>query len=629
MKKTKRGKVYFIGAGPGDPELLTVKAKGIIEKADVLIYAGSLVNPQVLTCKKKGAASHNSASMDLKEIVAIISKEVKKGKTIARIHSGDPSIYGAIQEQITLLEKKGISYEIIPGVSSVFASAATLKKELTVPEISQTLILTRISGRTRVPSRESIARLAQSQATMAIFLSITQIEKVVEQLLTSYPPETPVAVVYRASWPDEKVIKGTLATIAGKVKGAAIKRQALILVGRALDDSARGLRSKLYHEGFTHGFRRSQREKKDKLAIIALTKSGANLGTLLKKKLPQAHLYVPKKLGLKGVRFKSFSQDLGELFAGLINQYSGFICIMATGIVVRTVSPFLFHKSVDPAVVVVDEKGKSAISLISGHLGGANELAKNVASMTGGEPVITTATDVHETLALDLLAKQLNCKNTDFSLLKRCNYALLHGEKVGIYPALLKPYIPHAEKTNIRFYKSAKNLLKSNCLYKIIITNKQIKRDVIGQKGKGTVVLLNPKNLVVGIGCNRDTTSSEIEDTVKGFFDGWRLSFQSIKKIATVNLKSREKGLISFARTHNFEVEFFTTRQLNKVCCPTPPSKSSLRAIGSKGVCEPAALLGAEVKSLLYPKKKTPNVTVAVAEMPLEQFLAKSNEQRA
>ena len=627
MKKTKRGKIYFIGAGPGDPELLTIKAKGIIEKADVLIYAGSLVNPQVLACKKKGAVIHNSASMDLKEIVAIISKEVKKGKTVARIHSGDPSIYGAIQEQIALLEKKGIPHEIIPGVSSVFASAATLKKELTVPELSQTLILTRISGRTRVPSRESIARLAQSQATMAIFLSITQIGKVVEQLLTSYPPETPVAVVYRASWPDEKVIKGTLATVAEKVKSAAIKKQALILVGRALDDSARGLRSKLYHEGFTHGFRRSQREKKDNLAIIALTKSGANLGALLKKKLPRAHLYVPQKLGLKGIKVKSFSQDLGELFAGLIDQYSGFICIMATGIVVRTVSPFLYHKSVDPAVVVVDEKGRRAISLISGHLGGANELAKNVASITGGEPVITTATDVHETLALDLLAKQLNCNKVDLNLLKKCSYGLLQGEKVGIYPALLKSYLPHAEKTHIRFYKSIKNLLKSDCLHKVIITNKQIERDIVGQKGKGTLVLLNPGNLVVGIGCNRNTTRSEIENTVKNFFYGWGLSFQSIKKVATVNLKSREKGLISFVRTHNFEIEFFTTKQLNKVCCPTPPSKSVLKAIGGKGVCEPAALLGAEVKFLLYSKKKTPNVTVAVAEIPLGQFLKANNKR--
>ena len=236
MKKGKQGKVFFIGAGPGDPELLTLKGKSIIEKADVLIYAGSLVNPQVLNHKKKEATVYNSASMNLKEIVSLISKEVKKGKTVARIHTGDPAIYGAIQEQISFLEKRNISYEVIPGVSSVFAAAAALKKELTLPERSQTVILTRISGRTKVPTRESIDKLAQSHATMAIFLSVAHIEKVVEQLLTAYPSGTPVAVVYKASWPDEKVVRGTLKTIAGKVHKAAIKRQAIILVGSALGD---------------------------------------------------------------------------------------------------------------------------------------------------------------------------------------------------------------------------------------------------------------------------------------------------------------------------------------------------------------------------------------------------------
>ena len=215
MKTGKQGKVFFIGAGPGDPELLTLKGKVIIEKADVLIYAGSLVNPKVLNYRKKEAAVYNSASLSLKEILAIISKAVKKGKTVARIHTGDPAIYGAIQEQITLLEKKNISYEVIPGVSSVFAAAAALKKELTLPERSQTVILTRISGRTKVPPSESIDKLAQAQATMAIFLSVAHIEKVVEQLLIAYPSDTPVAVVQKASWSDEKVVRGTLRTIAG------------------------------------------------------------------------------------------------------------------------------------------------------------------------------------------------------------------------------------------------------------------------------------------------------------------------------------------------------------------------------------------------------------------------------
>jgi len=275
MKKTKPVTVYFIGAGPGDPELLTLKGKSIIEKADVLIYAGSLVNPQVLHHKKKKATVYNSASMNLKEIIALISKAVRKGKTVARIHTGDPAIYGAIQEQISLLEKRSIPYEVIPGVSSVFAAAAALKKELTVPERSQTVILTRISGRTKVPSREAIDKLAQAQATMAIFLSVAHIEKVVEQLRTGYPPDTPVAVVHKASWPDEKVVRGTLRTIADKVHKAAIKRQALILVGSALGDTVDTPRSKLYHEGFAHGYRKNRQCKKKNLAIVTLTKSGS------------------------------------------------------------------------------------------------------------------------------------------------------------------------------------------------------------------------------------------------------------------------------------------------------------------------------------------------------------------
>jgi len=620
MKKGKQGKVFFIGAGPGDPELLTLKGKSIIERADVLIYAGSLVNPQVLNYKKKEATVYNSASMNLKEIVALISKEVKKGKTVARIHTGDPAIYGAIQEQISFLEKRNISYEVIPGVSSVFAAAAALKKELTVPERSQTVILTRISGRTKVPSRESIDKLAQSHATMAIFLSVAHIEEVVEQLLIAYPPDTPVAVVHKASWPDEKVVRGTLRNIAGKVHKAAIKRQALILVGSALGDTAGELRSKLYHEGFAHGYRRNRQGKEKNLAIVTLTKSGAQLGTELKKKIPAAHLFVPRKLGIKGVRVKPYTQPLHDLFGELVHGYRGFICIMATGIVVRTITPFLTHKSVDPAVVVLDEKGRFAISLVSGHLGGANEMAEKVASLTGGKSVVTTATDVHSMPAIDLLAKQLDCSTLNYTMLKGCNYAVLHGEKVGIYPDTVKPYFPVGGKHKIRFYKTITRLLASDSAYKIIISNKQGAVTPAHKQAQDTILLLTPRNLVVGIGCNRSTSCTEIEDTVKKVLGRAQLSFQAIKKIATVSIKSNEKGLLSFARKYNFEIEFHTPEQLNKVVCPTPPSKNVLNAVGSKGVCEPSALLSAGVTTLLCTKKKTPNVTVAVAEIPLKRF---------
>ena len=617
MKKTKSGRVYFIGAGPGDPELLTLKAKRIIEKADVIIYAGSLVDPRILDFKKREAVSLDSSSMTLKEIITIISKEVKRDKLVVRIHSGDPSVYGALHEQIGELDKKGIPFEIIPGVSSIFAAAASLKRELTVPDLSQTLILTRISGRTKVPSRESIAQLAQSQSTMAIFLSVPHIEKVVQQLMTSYSPDIPVAVVYRASWPDEKIVRGTLATIAEKVRSAGIKRQALILVGKVLDSGISGLRSKLYHEGFTHGFRKAS-NKKGGCAIITLTKSGAELGMQLKNRLSHACLYVPEKLGIKRKGCSSFAMDLRTLCGELFNHYESLIFIMATGIVVRTLSAFLTHKGSDPAVVVVDEKGRFAVSLISGHLGGANELARRVAILTGGKPVITTASDVHETLAVDLLAQRLECLPVDLNVLKKCTYALLQGEKVGIYPDLLRPHLSIGGKGNLVFYKTVRDLLNSDCLYKVIISNRQVEREVCRCREK--VIVLNPHNLVVGIGCNRDTSHTEIENTIKRFFDTWGLCVNSIKKIASIDAKSCEKGLISFARTRNFPIDFFTPPQLNKVSCPTPPSKSSLKAIGSAGVCEPAALLGAGVKTLLYPKAKTSNVTIAVAEIPLERF---------
>jgi cobalt-precorrin 5A hydrolase len=311
------------------------------------------------------------------------------------------------------------------------------------------------------------------------------------------------------------------------------------------------------------------------------------------------------------------------LFGELVNDYSSFICIMATGIVARTITPYLTHKSVDPAVVVLDEKGRFAISLVSGHLGGANELAAKVAFLTGGEAVITTATDVHSMPAIDLLAKQLDCSNLNYTMLKGCNYALLHGEKVGIFPDTVKPSIPAGGKHTIRFYRTITRLLTSDSAYKIIISNKQSAVAPAHKQAQGNIVLLTPRNLVVGIGCNRTTTGAEIEDTVKKALEKAHLSFQAIKKIATVSIKSNEKGLLAFARKHNFQIEFHTPEQLNKVVCPTPPSKNVLSAVGSMGVCEPAALLSADVTTLLCTKKKTSNVTVAVAEIPLERLLAK------
>jgi len=243
-------RVYFIGAGPGDPELLTIRAKNIIKRADVIIYADSLVNPEVCSFAPERAEIYKSASLTLEETTKIILNAVKQGKVVARLQSGDPSIYGAIQEQMAVLDEKGIEYEIIPGVSSLFAAAAALKTELTVPELSQTVIITRMEGKTPVPALENLKNLAQHQASMAIFLSASLIEKVVAELLAGgYPPETPAAVVYRASWQDEVVLRTNLKKLVESVKASGIRKQALILVGAFLS-SKKKTRSRLYNRSF-------------------------------------------------------------------------------------------------------------------------------------------------------------------------------------------------------------------------------------------------------------------------------------------------------------------------------------------------------------------------------------------
>jgi precorrin-4/cobalt-precorrin-4 C11-methyltransferase len=244
-------KVYFIGVGPGDPELLTIRAKKIILRADVIIYADSLINPAVCSSARKIAEIYPSASLSLEEITSIIVNAVKRGKVVARLQSGDPGIYGAIQEQMAALDEKGIAYEIIPGVSSLFAAAASLKTELTVPELSQTVIITRMEGKTPVPALENLRSLATHQASMAIFLSASMIEKVAAELLAGgYHPDTPTAVVYRATWQDELVLRTTLKDLAERVKASGIKKQALILVGAFLNSKEKHLRSKLYNRDF-------------------------------------------------------------------------------------------------------------------------------------------------------------------------------------------------------------------------------------------------------------------------------------------------------------------------------------------------------------------------------------------
>lgn len=248
--------ISFVGAGPGDVDLITIKGRDLLENADVVIYAGSLVSKAHLDFCKEGTELHNSASMTLEDVIKVMESSLEKGLKVVRLHTGDPTIYGAIREQMDILDSKNISYEVVPGVSSFTAACASIKKEFTLPSVSQTVILTRIEGRTPVPEGEDLESLARHKSSMAIFLSVQEIDRVVEELAKGYGSyDIPVAVVYKASWEDEEILMGTLGDISKKVKEKNINKMAQILVGNFIEGDYE--RSKLYDPEFTHKFRKA------------------------------------------------------------------------------------------------------------------------------------------------------------------------------------------------------------------------------------------------------------------------------------------------------------------------------------------------------------------------------------
>ena len=247
--------VFFVGCGPGDPELITVKAKKLIQKADVVVYSGSLIPEPILKLCKKGKL-HDAAKLVREEIFDLLYKNAKKDKLVVRLHDGDPSIYGAVKEQIDNLEKKGIKSTVVPGVTAFLASAAALGTQLTLPGVTQTIIVTRAESRTKVPKREKISELAKHKATLIFYLSIHLLSKLTKEAIAGgYKESTPVAVVYRASWPDQKIIKGTIGDIAQKVKDEKITRTAIVIISDVIDPKTYEY-SKLYDKNFSHGYRK-------------------------------------------------------------------------------------------------------------------------------------------------------------------------------------------------------------------------------------------------------------------------------------------------------------------------------------------------------------------------------------
>lgn len=331
-----------------------------------------------------------------------------------------------------------------------------------------------------------------------------------------------------------------------------------------------------------------------RVAIICLTRGGVELAMKLVRLLPDVRLYLYEPLATELSNLERFS-SLPGLIENIWSEHNALVFIMATGIVVRTIAPLIKDKKADPAVVVLDEKGKFAISLLSGHMGGANRLAKKIADFLGGQAVITTASDVNERPALDLWALERELHVEDWERLKRLSARIVNGENIKVFTDGLSYDLPE-EFVPVEAPEGAQ----------LIITNRIM---------SFSALYLRPRNLVLGIGCNRGTEAEEIGKVVKDVFGERGFSPNSIRNVATVDKKKDEAGILSFAERYSLNIEFFSTEKLNRVK-GISGSEASMRAIGAQAVAEPAAILSAR-SSLLIPKQKRGNVTLAVASFSL------------
>ena len=609
--QTHNGMIYFIGAGPGHPDLITVKGKKLLAQADVIVYAGSLVQEEILQHAPATAQHHNSAGMNLDKQIEVMSQAAQAGKIVVRLHTGDPSIYGAIAEQMKALDKLDIPYTVVPGVSSALAAAAALKIELTIPDHTQTIILTRQSGRTKVPEREQLSKLAAHKSSLMIFLSAGMIEKVVDELITAgYQKDTPIAVVYRVTWPDQKIIKGTLANIATKLTAAEITHHALIVISPSLKPEL----SEEVPLSHLYGTGQVAEARDDRTAIIVLTRNGLETGKRLLSDTPNSLLYAPEKHldnTPDNTNIISTNTSIRQTLQSAFERHSALICIMASGIVVRELAPLLKSKHADPAVVVIDEAGKFAFSLLSGHKGGANALAHQSAEILGGQAVITTASDTQGLPALDLLAEQNGWYMQPCQHLTALSGAMVNHETILIYQDCgSRNWLPTPLPDNFEIVPTLEALTTNPAHFAVCITYQDV-HSTLKESGKKALVL-HPPCLHMGIGCNRNTPADEIESAVTETLKQNSFSPHSIARVASIDIKADEPGLLSTAEQNHWPIKFFSAEELSTVENIPNPSEYAQKNVGAPGVAEPAAALSAQASAWLIEKQKYPNVTIAV-----------------
>ena len=636
--------VHFVGAGPGACDLITVRGMNRIKEADVIIYAGSLVNPALLSYAKADCKIYNSAHMTLEDVVSVMREAEAAGKTTVRLHTGDPSVYGAIREQMDLLDEYGIKYDVCPGVSAVFGAAASLACEYTLPDVTQTLILTRAEGKTPVPEKENLRSLAAHRASLVLYLSSGLARKVRQDLLLGgYAEDTPAAVVYKATWPEEKNIRTTLAKLPEDMEAAGITKTALIIVSPALGSIYE--KSKLYDAAFATEYRGATEIAlpagiRRVLLITCSVRGYATMQKLAKKLENISGAEIIAKVKCEALPEVSMKETVKACVDEYFEQVDAIVFVTASGIAVRSVAEHLTHKSKDPAIVCMDECSKHVISLVSGHAGGANALTQMLADVMWATPVITTATDVEGQFSIDDYAREHNLVVTDWAKAKAISAEVL---ATGAKPVWVdEAEVSQEEEKNAcgicKEQKSAGidvgKIENDGCeneigvqklqigSHQVVITPQDVSVDA-------QTLQLIPRCIVAGVGCKKEIPVDKIEHAVQDAFAKAGLRMEALCAVVSIDLKKEEAGLLEFCETRNVPFETYAAEELQAVPGTYSASEFVSGVTGVDNVCERSAvkyasehgmnqgerLLGRQAKhgELLLRKQAYGGVTVALA----------------
>ena len=580
-----RGRVHFVGAGPGAACHLTRRALSLLRRADLVVAADSLVAPHVIGLARGRVIS--SAELALEEVVPPMVEAARRDEIVVRLHSGDPALYGAIAEQMALLRAAGCSYQVTPGVSSVFAAAAALGVELTEPGGAQTVVLTRHGKRVPTPERERLRDLAAHRATLAIFLSASAVAEVERELLAAgLDPETPAVVAYRVSWPDEVIEQTTVAGIQRTVRRLGLRRHTLILVGEALVPGS--ARSRLYDSGHAHVLRRRTAASAPALAsppvLVAVTAPGVRLARRLARALPGASVVTD-----------------GHRLPDLFRKGTPIVALMAAGAAVRLLAPVLRDKRSEPPVVAVDDAGRFAVSLLGGRAAGANRLAGYVASVLGAEAVVTTAAERLGLPALDEALAELDWRLDEPRALTHLEAAVVNREPLGFYG-------PGFEAPAGFGFRTVRSLATaSRYAAGLAVSDRLLDGLPVGW------ALARSGRLVLGFGCSTDAEPADAVEVAQAALREAALSAGGVRLLATIDRRRSHPAALRLAEVLGARVVAFSPAELDAV--PVPNDSERVRqAVGTASVAEAAALLAGGGR-LVLEKRKGGSVTVAVAEV--------------